>query len=46
MFTVIAERINMTRNAIRTKVWERDDQFVAAEAVRQATQAVANQTKK
>ncbi len=36
MFTVIAERINMTRKTIRTKVWERDEAFVRAEAARQA----------
>ena len=36
MFTVIAERINMTRKSIRTKVWERDEAFVRGEAARQA----------
>jgi 5-methyltetrahydrofolate--homocysteine methyltransferase len=35
MFTVIAERINMTRKAIRTKVWERDEAFIRGEAIRQ-----------
>jgi cobalamin-dependent methionine synthase I len=35
MFTIIAERINMTRKSIRTKVWERDEAFVRNEAVRQ-----------
>lgn len=40
MFTVIAERINMTRKSIRTKVWDRDEDFIRAEAVRQ-TQAGA-----
>ncbi len=36
MFTIIAERINMTRKSIRTKVWERDEAFVRGEAIRQA----------
>ncbi len=36
MFTVIAERINMTRKSIRTKVWERDEAFIRTEAARQA----------
>jgi len=36
MFTVIAERINMTRKSIRLKVWERDEAFVRGEAIRQA----------
>ena len=36
MFTIIAERINMTRKSIRTKVWERDEPFIRAEAARQA----------
>jgi len=36
MFAVIAERINMTRKSIRTKVWERDEAFVRNEALRQA----------
>ncbi len=36
MFTIIAERINMTRKSIRAKVWERDEAFVRGEAVRQA----------
>ena len=36
MFTVIAERINMTRKSIRTKVWDRDETFIRGEAVRQA----------
>ncbi|MCE5248865.1 dihydropteroate synthase [bacterium] len=36
MFTVIGERINMTRKSIRTKVWERDEAFIRAEAARQA----------
>jgi 5-methyltetrahydrofolate--homocysteine methyltransferase len=35
MFTIIAERINMTRKAIRAKVWERDEAFVRGEAIRQ-----------
>lgn len=36
MFTIIAERINMTRKSIRTKAWERDAAFIAGEAARQA----------
>lgn len=36
MFTVIAERINMTRKSIRTKVWDRDEAFIRNEAARQA----------
>ena len=36
MFTVIAERINMTRKPIRTKVWERDEAFIRNEARKQA----------
>lgn len=36
MFTIIAERINMTRKSIRTKVWERDEAFIRAEVARQA----------
>ncbi len=36
MFTVIAERINMTRKSIRTKVWERDERFIRDEVARQA----------
>ena len=35
MFTIIAERINMTRKSIRTKVWDRDESFVRAEVARQ-----------
>jgi len=35
MFTIIGERINMTRKSIRTKVWERDEAFVVNEANRQ-----------
>ncbi|MFC1694176.1 dihydropteroate synthase [Candidatus Latescibacterota bacterium] len=35
MFTIIGERINMTRKSIRTKVWERDEAFVRNEAARQ-----------
>ena len=35
MFTVIAERINMTRKSIREKVWNRDEQFIRNEAKRQ-----------
>ena len=36
MFTVIAERINMTRKRIRKEVWDRNTAFVAGEATRQA----------
>lgn len=36
MFTVIGERINMTRKSIREKAWARDGDFIAHEAVRQA----------
>jgi 5-methyltetrahydrofolate--homocysteine methyltransferase len=36
MFTIIAERINMTRKSIRTKVWERDEEFIRNEVSRQA----------
>jgi len=36
MFTVIAERINMTRKSIREKVWTRDEAFIRGEATRQA----------
>ena len=35
MFTVIGERINMTRKSIRTKVWDRDEVFIRSEASRQ-----------
>ena len=35
MFTIIAERINMTRKSIREKVWKRDADFIASEADRQ-----------
>ncbi len=35
MFTIIGERINMTRSAIRTKVLERDEAFIRKEAQRQ-----------
>ena len=34
-FTVIGERINMTRKSIRTKVWERDENFIRNEAALQ-----------
>lgn len=40
MFTIIAERINMTHKSIREKVWARDEAFIRGEAVRQ-TQAGA-----
>jgi len=36
MFTVIGERINMTRKSIRLKVWDRDEVFIRNEAARQA----------
>jgi 5-methyltetrahydrofolate--homocysteine methyltransferase len=36
MFTVIAERINMTRKKLREKVWERDDAFIRDVAKKQA----------
>lgn len=35
MFTVVAERINMTRQRIRQRVWERDAAFIRREAERQ-----------
>ncbi|MCD6307965.1 MAG: dihydropteroate synthase, partial [Candidatus Latescibacteria bacterium] len=35
MFTVIGERINMTRKKIRERVWERDEAFIKNEAKRQ-----------
>ena len=35
MFTVIGERINMTRKSIRSKVWAREEEFVRNEAKRQ-----------
>ncbi len=35
MFTVIGERINMTRKSIRQKVWDRDEAFIRNEAARQ-----------
>lgn len=34
-FTVIGERINMTRKSIRTRVWERDEEFIRGEARKQ-----------
>lgn len=36
MFTVIAERINMTRKKIKEEVWNRNAEFVSAEARKQA----------
>jgi len=36
MFTIIAERINMTRSSIREKVWARDEAFIRSEAAAQA----------
>ena len=36
MFTIIGERINMTRKKIKEKVWERDADFIMMEARRQA----------
>jgi len=35
MFTIIGERINMTRKKIKEKVWERDTDFIALEAKKQ-----------
>jgi 5-methyltetrahydrofolate--homocysteine methyltransferase len=32
MFTVIGERINMSRKSIRTKVWDRNEEFIRHEA--------------
>jgi len=37
MFTLIAERINMTRKAIREKVWQRDEEFIKSEAANQTS---------
>jgi len=36
VFTVIAERINMTRKRIKKEVWARNAEFIAGEATRQA----------
>ncbi len=36
MFTVIAERINMTRKRIKEEVWKRNSEYIIAEAKRQA----------
>ena len=35
MFTVIAERINMTRKKIREEVWKRNEAFITAEVAKQ-----------
>jgi cobalamin-dependent methionine synthase I len=35
MFTVIAERINMTRKRIREEVWKRNEDFIASEVNKQ-----------
>ena len=35
MFTIIGERINMTRKKIKEKAWERDADFIASEAKKQ-----------
>lgn len=35
MFTVIAERINMTRKKIREEVWNRNEQFIISEVNKQ-----------
>jgi len=35
MFTIIGERINMTRKKIKEKVWERDTDFITSEAKKQ-----------
>lgn len=37
MFTVIAERINMTRKKIREEVWKRNEPFIVTEAKKQAS---------
>ena len=37
MFTLIAERINMTRKAIREKAWQRDEEFIKGEAANQTS---------
>ena len=42
MFTVIAERINMTRKRIRERVWKRDAEFITREAKRQVDSGVLN----
>jgi 5-methyltetrahydrofolate--homocysteine methyltransferase len=36
MFTIIAERINMTRSKIKEEVWNRNAEYVAEQAKRQA----------
>ena len=36
MFTIIGERINMTRKSIRERVWKRDENFLRKETARQA----------
>lgn len=36
MFTIVAERINMTRKRIREEVWKRNAKYVAGQAKRQA----------
>ena len=36
MFTVIAERINMTRTRIKEEVWKRNTEFIIGEAKKQA----------
>lgn len=35
MFTIVAERINMTRKSISKKVWERDADYIAKQVMRQ-----------
>ncbi len=35
MFSVIAERINMTRKRIREEVWKRNEEFIASEVTKQ-----------
>ena len=35
MFTIIAERINMTRKKLREKVWERDEEYIRDVAKKQ-----------
>ncbi len=36
MFTIIAERLNMTRKTVREQVWKRNAEFVASETQKQA----------
>jgi len=36
MFTIVGERINMTRKKIKERVWKRDTDFIILEAKKQA----------